>query len=54
MHPNACVSVCSQTSVYENTSCLSENKCKINWIEYIKNFKIFNHKINLKDFNYLK
>jgi choline kinase len=36
--PLACIPVCSQTSVYESTSSLGNNECKINWIEYIKNF----------------
>jgi len=37
-HPLLCIPVCSQTSVFESTSSLGVNNCKIHWREYIKNF----------------
>ena len=47
-HPLMCIPVCSQTSVYESTSSLGGNNCKIHWIEYIKNFHSYK-KFNLNN-----
>ena len=47
-HPILCIPICSQTSVYESSSTLSTNECKINWIDYLNNFKNYK-KYNFKD-----
>jgi GR25 family glycosyltransferase involved in LPS biosynthesis len=56
-HPILCVPVCSQTSVYEDTSTLQMNACTVNWIDYIENFhtyKKFTYEQILSDFEKFK